>query len=267
MNTYPALDLLTDDPDLLYPRLDDFGPTAIEDLCGGIRVFFPTPEARDNARTALIQICSASAIDVPDEDWARRSQEHLEPVTVGRVTIRPRQTEDRASSNGISIVIEPSMGFGTGHHATTRLCLAAMQTFDLAGKSVLDVGTGSGVLAIAGVLLGARAATGVDVDPDAIQSAITSLSLNPSAAAVMFVTADYRTTPLPPADVVTANLTGALLARSAKEISRLVAPNGALVLSGVMTSERDEVVRAFDSLPLVWERNEDEWVGLVMKKS
>jgi len=154
------------------------------------------------------------------------------------------------------------MGFGTGHHATTRLCLAALQVNDLSNQSVLDVGTGSGVLAIASARLGASSALGVDIDADAIQSAAENLALNPEAMGVNFVTTDFRTAPLAAADLVVANLTGALLVRSADRLRALTRAGGTLVVSGVMSTERDEVVGALSALPLVWEREEDGWVGL-----
>jgi ribosomal protein L11 methyltransferase len=159
------------------------------------------------------------------------------------------------------------MGFGTGHHATTRLCLEALQRVSLQKRVVLDVGTGSGILAIAAARLGARAATGIDVDPDALQAARDNLGENPEARGVEFRLADLSAGPLPPADVVTANLTGALLVRSAALLQDAIPFGGALVLSGILADERDDVVRAFDRGTIVWETQEAEWIGLLMTKA
>ncbi len=207
MKNYPALDLRFTDIDLLYAALDDFSPTAIEERDDGVRAFFLTVSDRDAAHRALAPQFRTSPVEVPDDDWARRSQEGLPPITVGQITVFPTNPQSPIP-NHLSIVIAPSMGFGTGHHATTRLCLAALQQIDVRGKRLLDVGTGSGILAIAARALGAVGVTGIDVDPDAIQSARENLQLNPRTSGVTFTVADLGSAALEPADIVTANLTG-----------------------------------------------------------
>jgi ribosomal protein L11 methyltransferase len=260
--SWPAIDVQTASSDLLLALIDDYGPTAVEERDASVRIFFPTPTARDRALQVVTTTAPVTAVDVPDEDWARRSQENLQPVTVGGLTIVPNSTFHIPNS----LVIAPSMGSGTGHHVTTRLCLEAMQTIDVTDAAVLDIGTGSGVLAIAADRLGASRAIGIDNDPDAIQSARENLALNAHARQVEFQVADLNSQALPPADIVTANLTGALLVRSAATLRSAVRSGGMLILSGLLTDERDDVVRAFAPAAVVWEREEEGWVGLLMKK-
>lgn len=264
MKHYPALDVQSANPDLLYPLIDDFAPTAVEERDDGLRAFFASPGARDAALAALDGRFSASAVDVADDDWARRSQQNLTPVTVGRITVCPDPR--LAVPHQLSIVVVPSMGFGTGHHATTRLCLSALQEIGLSGKTVLDVGTGSGVLALAADRLGAASALGIDNDADAIQSAGENLALNPEAAHVRFALGDLSAEALPEADIVVANLTGALLVKSARRLLAAIPSGGTLVLSGLMSHERDDVRAAFPDASVAWEREEDGWIGLSVKK-
>lgn len=253
--------------------LDDFGPTAIEDRDQGILVFFPTTELRDAALNAVCAQFEVRSVEVPDEDWAARSQASLGAVTVGRLIIAPPwdtvasagSQESGVRSQSV-IVIRPSMGFGTGHHATTRLCLAALQTIELAGKTLLDVGTGSGVLAIAAARLGASRVVGLDRDADAITSARENLLLNPATGDVQFRVADMIEVTPDSADVVTANLTGAVLERRASRLLATVHPGGFLIASGILGSERDSVRRAFSQGTVVEEMREEEWVGIVVKK-
>jgi ribosomal protein L11 methyltransferase len=270
VKTYPALDVRSADADdLLYAQIDDFAPTAIEQRHDGLRVFFASASARDGALAALSPRLNPSSIDVPDDDWARRSQENLLSVTVGRVVVSPPWAADAAraaDATALMVVIQPSMGFGTGHHASTRLCLAAMQAIDLRGKSVLDIGTGSGVLAIAARRLGALRSVGVDIDPDAVRSARENLTLNPGVDGVTIEMADLAAISAPAADVAIANLTGARLVRSASTILGAVSAGGIVILSGVMNDERDDVVGAFSRAAVIWERTEGEWVGLTVKK-
>jgi ribosomal protein L11 methyltransferase len=162
------------------------------------------------------------------------------------------------------------MGFGTGHHATTRLCLAGLQTLQLSGACMLDVGTGSGVLAIAARRLGARRAIGLDTDPDALEAAAGNLALNPGAEVALVQTdvAAWLETPgfaalrdADPVDVVAANLTGALLTRIARLLIGAVRPGGAVIVSGLLDEERDAVIAAFPAT-VGWDATEDGWVGL-----
>jgi ribosomal protein L11 methyltransferase len=277
LKDYPAIDVRTSESDLLLAMVDDFGPIAVEtaESSGTVRLFFATPGDRDAAQQTLANRFESTPVEVSDEDWARRSQENLQPITVGRVTVFPSAQAPAPGPQSlipqplapeIAVVIVPSMGFGTGHHATTRLCLAALQTLDLTNRVVLDVGTGSGVLALAADRLGAGRVLGIDYDADAIQSANENLPLNPSAARVTFQVLDLAAGALPVADVVTANLTGTVLVRAAGALLAALHSGGTLILSGVLAHERDEVCRAFAPSEVVWEREEDGWVGMVVKK-
>ena len=259
--------------ELLSAALDDFGPSAIHELDDRWLVFFGSSEDRDRAAEALSTPARdrivAAPIDVTDEDWARRSQDELGAVEVGRVVIAPpwAVADHRPlAPDPVTVVIRPSMGFGTGHHATTRLCADLLQRIDLSGRTVLDLGTGSGVLALTALALGARSVLGVDDDPDAIESARENLTLNDVAAGVDLRVADFRSLPDPLFDVVVANLTGGLLARSADVLAGAVAPGGTLVISGVTLEEEAEVVRAFEPSMVVVERlAEDEWMAAMLR--
>ncbi len=169
--------------------------------------------------------------------------------------------ESRAPSPDIvTIVIEPSMGFGTGHHATTRLCLELLQSVELSGKRVIDVGTGSGVLALAAFRLGASHVTAMDNDPDALQNARENIARNGAATSIIVIEADLSAGPGDRADVVVANLTGAVLQRYAATLQRMVHAGGKLIVSGFSPDEMDDVIGAF-GVPASMSRLEGEWAA------
>lgn len=286
----PSLDDPAEAEELVAAALDDFAPQAIEDLAerplppGGLwdptfppipdppptplrwRVFFSTAEQRDRAARMLagqwpsLQLAS---VDVPDEDWAARSQQSLTAVTAGRFVVAPPwDVPARADAETVVIVIEPSMGFGTGHHPTTRLCLRLLSEMDVTGQRVLDIGTGSGVLAMGAALRGAADVVGIDVDQDAIDSARTSAALNTLPPGIQFVTSDFRTAPPPAADVVVANLTGGMLRTAADTLRSLMRPGGTLIVSGFDESEERDVRTAFASQRVVARLEEATWVAI-----
>jgi ribosomal protein L11 methyltransferase len=261
--------------ELLSAALDDLDVSAIQPLDEGWLVFFDSESARDLAAAALPAALhgdvTLAAIDVADEDWARRSQQNLTAVEVGRIVIAPPWAvaggDAPAPDDGrLTVVIQPSMGFGTGHHATTRLSAALLQRMDLSGRSVLDVGTGSGVLALVARALGARAVLAVDDDPDAIESARENLALNGGGPGIELSVGDFRELQASPCDVVVANLTGGLLARSAEVLAGAVAPGGTLLISGVTLDEEAAVLGAFAPRMAVVERlTEDEWMAAALR--
>jgi ribosomal protein L11 methyltransferase len=279
MDTWPALRLrftpsiATQGPtiqDLVAAALDGLRPTAIHEQDAEWLVFFGSPADRDRAAEALPAAApdgvTVARVDVPDEDWARRSQDDLGAVHVGRITIAPPWLSEAAGAEragtGLTILIQPSMGFGTGHHATTRLCTALLQRIDLGDKTVLDVGTGSGVLALVARALGARRVIAIDDDAHAIESARENLQLNGASSGIDLQVGDFRQLSLLPADVVTANLTGGFLIGTADRLAEAVAPSGSLIVSGLMQEEAPDVLAALaSSLVLVDRLDEDEWVG------
>jgi ribosomal protein L11 methyltransferase len=300
MRVFPALDLAWPAPpgdarvEQLLAELDDEAPTALEERPAGVRVFFGSAEARDRAASRVLAADAAvtcAAVDVPDDDWAERSQANLAPITVGLLTVTttrggaesavrpgsdlwkttsdPSRTPDQLSP-GV-IFIKASMGFGTGHHASTRLCLELLQRIPLAGRRVLDIGTGSGILAIAAWRLGAASAVGLDHDADALVAARESVEENHATIGLSLVAADLTTDAVPgaPFDVVLANLTGALITREARSIARTMASGGQLIVSGVMEDEEASVTAALTAagLQAVDRVQEQEWIGATFRTS
>ena len=281
--SYPAIEVTwpafpgTELIEQLIASVGELGPTAVDERASGVVLFFNTAEQRDHA-VDVVRAAAAGAdirpLWVSDESWAERSQASLEAIRVGRVVLAPpwRSTErshDTAGSRADDIVITivPSMGFGTGHHASTRLCLALMQDITFDGRTMLDIGTGSGALALAAWRLGARHVTAIDNDPDALTSASENVALNGAAAAVELRLLDVTSVASPLTgrfDVITANLTGALLTRSARVLASALAPGGTLIVSGVLEDEAPAVARVFADYSVMLRRSriEDGWVGL-----
>jgi ribosomal protein L11 methyltransferase len=241
---------------------------------------FGSSASRDTAAAALAAVSDDTplqmeAVDVEDEDWARRTQADLPAVRIGRVVVAPpwdlpALTDSRPPSGAVLDVvveIEPSRGFGTGHHQSTRLCLALLQSRDLKDRTVIDVGTGSGVLAIVAARLGAASVWAIDVDPEAVENARENIHRNQVDHVVEAHTRDVTEASLIPADFVTANLTGTLLARHAGALAALVRPSGSLIAAGFTADEKVLVTDVFKRLLDVSEAaEEDDWCAFVLTR-
>ncbi len=252
----------------LLAAIDDAGVTAVDEdaATGETRFFFANAESRHRAAEIICSIdpaAVAAAVEVSDENWAERSQASITAVRIGAITVAPPW--DIPSDRSDVVVIQPSMGFGTAHHESTRLCLQLLQEINVTGKSVLDVGTGSGVLAIAARKRGATIVIAADYDPDAIQSAQENLELNAveEIALMLLDLAAPEALGVRRFNVIFANLTGGMLQRFAPELASRLSPGGSLITSGVMADEEAAVVQAFADAGLTTTSRlqEKEWIG------
>jgi ribosomal protein L11 methyltransferase len=286
MGTWPALDISAPQTaDLFQAALMDYKVAAVDESTrpGTWRVFFHNEGDRKAAARALghqFPRLTIRSVDVPDEDWVEKSQAALKAVQIGNTIVAPpwdvphtgklpELSRDAAGAAGLRrplvIVIKPSTGFGTGHHATTNLCLIALQHIDLHGRRVVDVGTGSGLLAIAASRLGASHVLGIDEDPNAFRAAQENLTLN-RGADVSLRLVDVKSIAIEPFDVVLANLTGALLREAAPRLKDLAGPDAHMVLSGFMREEESDVLSAYSELTVINRAEQDEWVCVTLRR-
>jgi ribosomal protein L11 methyltransferase len=181
--------------------------------------------------------------EVPDEDWGEGWKKDFRPIDVGRVRVRPSWIDEPTPAGKVEVVLDPGMAFGTGSHGTTSLCLAALSDVlaERPGASVLDVGTGSGLLAIAARKLGAGRVAANDNDPVAVDVARENAARN--GATVELTALPVERIP-GTFDVVVANILANVLVELAPALCAKVAPGGVLLLSGILTPQEDEVRRA-----------------------
>jgi ribosomal protein L11 methyltransferase len=265
--------------ELLQATLDDFEPVAIHDFvtADGWRVFFRSLEQRNRAFDALREsfgdrLADLHRIEVVDEGWARRSQANLAAIRVGRILIAPPWDATPLPTD-VLVVIDPSTGFGTGHHESTRLCLRLLQE-DGVANDVIDVGTGSGVLAIAAAKLGAASVIAFDEDPEALRNARENVERNQVSDRVVLLqlelNADFGRQRLSAhesrAALVMANLTSGVLSKYAAELIDLVAPGGRLLISGFHPDELPDLLAAFGH-PTFAQASEADWAAAVLRFS
>jgi ribosomal protein L11 methyltransferase len=203
---------------------------------------------------------------VPEVDWVARFREGFRPLQAGGFVIAPPWNVPEPTA-GRLLLVDPGRAFGTGTHESTRLCLAALES--LAARRplgrVLDVGTGSGVLAVAAALLGASAAVGVDNDPDAAAAARRHGELNRVDLRVVlgdgarpFATGAF--------DVVLANLTAPLLLDRRDELVAASARGGVVVLAGMLVDDLPAVTSAYGPHGRLAEARDGEWAGLRVER-
>ena len=194
-----------------------------------------------------------------NEDWISQYQKSVQPVEVGSFWIYPGWYEPK--ENKINIHIDPALAFGSGHHETTRGCLQAIQKYVKEGDEVLDVGTGSGILAIAASKLGTKADI-CDTDELAIEQAKKNFALNEAKfqeawrGSAALAKKKY--------DIVIANIVADVLMMISSDLKNATKKEGIIILSGIIEKYRDRVYEKF-SLPLVEEIQDGEWITMILR--
>jgi len=213
-------------------------------------------------------------IILPDADWIKLSQEGLPPVRAGRFFVYGAHDAGIVPRGVIPMRIEAGMAFGTGHHETTALCLAVLSDLSKRRRfaNVLDLGCGTGLLAIGAAKLWRRRVLASDIDPEAIAVTRENAAINGEAPLVQAVVADGLTHPAiahkTPFDLIVANILAGPLTRLAPAIAGALAPGGTLVLSGLLHWQENHVVGFYRPLDLILRnvRRDGVWSALVLER-
>jgi ribosomal protein L11 methyltransferase len=238
------------------PAIVEAAVTEVEAALGHLQAFELRPIG--SLRTRLVD----------EADWAEAWKAHFPVLRVGRrLVVRPTWRHHRRAPDDVVLALDPGMAFGTGLHPTTRLCLAGIEALAdrglLADARVLDVGCGSGILAIAALRLGARTALGVDPDPIAIEATTANARRNRLSQRLRAQTGSLPTGG-PSHDVVLANLIAGLLVTLAGPLRDELRPGGTLLASGIFVDRVGDVEAAFEAagLEIIERTSEGDWVAL-----
>ncbi|MBI2205784.1 MAG: 50S ribosomal protein L11 methyltransferase, partial [Candidatus Rokubacteria bacterium] len=282
--TIPATSDITEG---LTNRLWELGALGVleEEIAGDrprLRAFFPATAAPDTLLADVSDYVGAlealgfrpagapHVTPLADGAWADAWREHFRPVAVGRRLVIVPPWIANADRDRLAIVIEPGRAFGTGHHGSTAGCLVAVERIVArdAPAYALDLGTGSGILAIAAARLGVPRVVGIDDDPDAIAVATVNATRNGVADRVRCALGDAGALESEPAPLVAANLLSAAHHRLAARYPMLVATGGALILGGILDAEADAVEHAVARAGFMPDEriSREGWTTLVLRR-
>lgn len=196
---------------------------------------------RDRLLAAGVEDFTMQACGVRQQDWENAWKQYYHPLEIGaRLAVAP-SWEPYTGAGRVVLKLDPGMAFGTGTHETTALCLEALDGIVQGGERVLDVGCGSGILAIAALLLGASEALGVDIDPMAVRTATENASLNGVQNRFTAKAGDLAALAKGQYDIILANIVADAILRLAPAIPPLLKPNGVFLASGIIDQRADEV--------------------------
>lgn len=249
--------------DACYPQAPDWHEVFVSGL------FEDGVEVADIAQAVRAQAGDRSlALDVeilPDQDWSRTWSRDLQPIRITeRLWICPNRVPAPAA-NATTVSMEPGLAFGSGSHATTRLCLEWLADSDITAKRVVDYGCGSGILAITALKFGAAAAWGVDIDAHALVASSQNARHNGVAQCFRAVTPDR--VPHEPVDIVIANILLTVIIDLSGVLTTLVKRGGFILLTGILDSQVDRVLQVFGPQFCFERRQLEDWCLLIGHKT
>lgn len=224
---------------------------------------------RDNAQGFINFGTLETAKRIVDgDDWIEVWRKHYRPMKIGKIVVCPEWVDYDKQDGDLVVKIDSNMAFGTGEHETTSMCIEFLSKYVDGGTTVIDVGTGSGILGISSILLGAKRAVMTDIDTVAVETAKHNAKLNGVDDKCLITLDDLVSESDAVGDIVVANITADVLCVLAKDIKKHVKEKTKLILSGILRERADDVVNAY--LPLRYKiinsESKGEWVALVMEK-
>ena len=263
------------DPGDLFSLLEETSCLGSCECEGGHLFYWPqdswNPEVLDSLGDALRSLGDVQAADtititrLPDQDWNARWAASLQPVLLGsRVLIRQSWNAAVAPEGGFALVIDPKRAFGTGYHATTQLIVEWLQEIVRGGERLLDVGTGSGILAMVALRLGAGSALAIDNDPEAIECAEEYAVVNGFGRELEFRVAALEDLLPESFDLVTANLDRRILSSYFSPLRGFLRPGGRLLVSGLQAEDYPDLCErlAVAEFTVRGRRDRGEWMAL-----
>ncbi len=239
-------------------------------------VYFPEQEWTNEKWQMVQSLCrnmdaqvSFSLGEVEAENWNENWKRHFKPLTVGEhCVVVPEWERDFPAEGRHKIIISPKMAFGTGHHETTRLILSLLPDYVQQGMRVLDAGTGSGILAIHAIQLGAASVFAFDTDPAAIENAQENIALNRCSDVIETAVGGLQDVSHGPFALILANINRNVLLDLARDLFNRAGSGATLILSGLLESDSEMVRRAYETTG--WRHKEErqmgEWMALVFEK-
>ena len=209
-----------------------------------------------------------SIVGVNEEDWANNWKQYYHTQRIGkRIVVTPSWEEYEPTGDDVQMRLDPGMAFGTGTHDTTRLCLELLEECVTPQTRILDVGTGSGILSVGGVLLGAPSALGVDIDPVAVKVANENAEINEVQDKTEFVCGDLTDKVHGKFEIVTANIVADVIIRLLSTVKNYLLKGGVLIVSGIIDTRADEVENACHEAGFITEKRLEHggWVAIKLR--